>query len=487
MHTRRIVLEQRITQFIRKHHLVTDGDILLVGVSGGADSVCLLHVLSRLRTTLGIKLHIAHLNHKLRGEESEEDAWYVVALAEKLRIPFTLDTRDVASFRERQRCSLEEAARELRYNFLYEVARETGAGKVAVGHTRDDQVETILMHILRGTGMTGLRGLQPETMLSPGEAGARLSVIRPLLEVSRLETVAYCNRHRLKPRFDSSNQSSAFFRNRVRLELLPLLREYNPRVDAGLLRLAAIAADETCYLEKQTSGLWPEIVRVEPNAVYLNKERMSNLAVALQRNLFRKAIEQLLGNLKDIEADHIESMVHFLAKPAGKILHLPRDVRLSVGYGQLVLSLTGTSLSPFPDLKEQVILNVPGETAMSGWKIVTEVGGKNEVICGSAEQNNFTALFDLKKTGTDLLVRPRRRGDRFQPLGMNRLKKLQDFMVDARIPQSWRDSVPLLCSQNKILWVVGWRVDERVKITRETDKVCRVTFERIRHGCRHRA
>jgi tRNA(Ile)-lysidine synthase len=479
-----ITLEQRIADFIRKHHLVSQGETLVIGVSGGADSVCLLHVLSKLKTIFDLQLYAAHLNHKLRGEESDEDAWYVVALAESLGIPLILDTRDVASFQEKQRCSLEEAAREIRYQFLSGAAGEAGASRVAVGHTRDDQVETVLMHILRGTGITGLRGLQPETALSTGEEGVRLIVVRPLLEVSRLETVAYCNKFRLKPRFDSSNQSCAFFRNRVRLELLPLLRKYNTQVDTALLRLAAIATDETCYLEEQISGLWPEIVCVEPNALYLDKEKMCGLTSTLQRYLFRKAIEQLLGNIKDIEADHIEAMLHFLTKPAGKILQLPREVRLAVEYGRVVLSLAETSLSPFPVLNKEVVLNLPGETMVPGWRIITEILDKNEATCGFTNQNNFTALFDPQKTGSDLLVRSRKRGDRFQPLGMSQQKKLQDFMVDARIPQSWRGSVPLLCSPDKILWVVGWRIDERVKVSGDTEKICRVTFERVPNGCR---
>ena len=479
-------LEQRVTQFMRKHGLVSPGETLLVAVSGGADSVCLLHLLAQQQAKLGIKLHVAHLNHKLRGEESEEDAWYVVDLANNLGIPIMLDTRDVAAYREQKRCSVEEAAREVRYGFLAEAARAVGASSVAVGHTRDDQVETILMHLLRGTGIAGLRGLQPKSVLLTGEDRSSLTVVRPLLEVSRGETAGYCWRHNLEPRSDSSNVSTAFFRNRVRLELLPTLREYNPQFDSALLRLATIAFDEVTYLDEQAARLWHKVASIDASAVYLDKEKMLNLAPVLQRHLLRKAAEQLLGNLKDIEADHIEAMVTFLSKPAGKSLCLPHDLRLAAEYGRLVLSLAETSSCPFPPLEKEVALTVPGETLLPGWRVTAEVLRDAAAVC-SGECNSFAACLDLDKAGDQLLVRQRRRGDRFQPLGMRQDKKLQDFMVDAHIPRSWRTLVPLLCSTEQILWVVGWRIDDRVKVTRATKKVLGITFERTADGCGLRA
>ncbi len=477
----KISLEQRVIQFIKQHNLVSPGDTLLVAVSGGTDSVCLLHLLMKQQATLGVKLHVAHLNHKLRGDESDEDAWYVVDLANSLDIPVTIDARDVAAYRDRKHCSLEEAAREVRYSFLAEAAAMVDASCVVVGHTRNDQVETILLHLLRGTGIAGLRGLQPQSRLLVGDRRTPLTVIRPLLEVSRQETEDYCQRFSLAPRGDSSNESTAFLRNRIRLELLPILKEYNPRFDDGLLKLATIAADDIACLEEQASRLWDKVAEVDTSAVYLDRDKMYRLSSAMQRYLFRKAAEQLLGNLRDIEADHVEAMVHFLSKPAGKSLCLPHELRLSVEYGRLVLSLAGTSACPFLPLEKEVKLNVPGDTVLSGWIVKTEVvRGKAEI--SRCDVDNFTACFDLEKTGSELIVRQRRRGDRFQPLGMRQLKSLQDFMVDAHIPRSWRNMVPLLCSPVQILWVTGWRIDDRAKITRTTRKTLKVQFMRSSCG-----
>jgi tRNA(Ile)-lysidine synthase len=479
-------LEQRVIQFIQNHNLVSAGKTLLVAVSGGADSVCLLHTLVKQQAELGIKLHVAHLNHKLRGDESEEDAWYVANLAHNLGIPITMDTRDVNAYRTQKRCSLEEAAREVRYSFLAYLANSVGASCVAVGHTRDDQVETILMHLLRGTGIAGLRGLQPQSVLLTGEDKSPLTIVRPLLEISRRETVDYCRRFKLEPHSDSSNTSPDFLRNRVRLELLPVLKNYNPQIDAVLLRLAAIAADETSYIEEQASGLWNKVATTENGAVYLDRKIMLNLPLPLQRQLFRMAVDKLLGNLKDIESDHFEAMVDFLSKPAGKSLCLPHDLRLSTEYGRLVLNLAGVSLCPFPPLQNEVNINVPGETILPGWKVRTDIIQRRGVS-NSNNRNGFTACLDLDKTGTRLLVRQQKRGDRFQPLGMSQLKKLQDFTVDNKIPRAWRSRVPLLCSPAHILWVVGWRIDDRVKATEATEKILRVKFTRIANDCRFRA
>ena len=468
-------LEQRVIDFVQEHGLVSAGDRLVVAVSGGADSVCLLHVLTQRRRELGVELRVAHLNHQLRGAESDSDAAYVSDLAAQMGIPATVECRDVGAYRDQRGCSLEEAARELRYNFLAEVAVVAGASRVVVGHTQDDQIETILMHLLRGTGMTGLRGLQPRSPLPYGEHRGRTEVVRPLLGVAREETLDYCRRYHLEPRSDSSNVSPAFLRNRIRLELLPVLKNYNPSIDSALLRLANIARDDVAFIEEQASQLWDTVAEEESGAVYLDVGKVVGLPRAMQRHVFRLAVAQVRGDLKDVEADHIEAMVNFLSRPAGKRLCLPDGLTLSTEYGRLILSSAQTSSCPLPPLENEFDINVPGETILPGWRV------KAEVLQGPANggQDTFVATLDLDKAGRQLTVRRRQPGERFQPLGMSQTKKLQDFMVDARIPQSWRGRVPLVCSSRQILWVVGWRIDDRAKVTEATKTVLRLEFERL--------
>jgi len=467
-------LEQRVLSFIREHHLVSNKCHLLVAVSGGPDSVCLLHILMGLQEELGIKLNVAHLNHQLRGVESEDDARYVSHLARKLGIPATIGARDVKAYQAQQRISLEEAAREVRYTFLAEVARSTGTDCVAVGHTTDDNIETILMHLIRGTGTRGLRGLQPNSQWSSPEIS--LIVIRPLLQISRQETVEYCHKHQLKPRFDTSNLSPSPLRNRVRHQLLPQLQSYNPRVAEALLRTAHIAGDDLAVLDNEVARLWNSIARRQETTIVLDKEKLLELPPALQRYLLRSAIERMLGNLKDIEARHIEEIMGVLTKPAGKRLSLPGNLVFIIEYDRYLLAPESSALSPFPVIDNETVLKIPGETSFPGWRVAASIIERERM---REKDNNFTAYLNLDKINGKVVMRPRRRGDRFQPLGMSQPKKLGEFMIDAKIPRAWRQYVPVVCSSQHIMWVVGWRIDDRVKVTENTEKILCLDFDRV--------
>jgi tRNA(Ile)-lysidine synthase len=499
-------LESEVTDLIQRCNLIQRKELVVVGVSGGADSVCLLHVLAKWRKRLGIRLHVAHLNHQIRGAESQADAEYVSNLAGSLGIPITSQRQDVAAYRTERKCSLEEAARELRYAFFARVARKVGAHRIAIGHTRDDQVETILMHILRGTGIAGLCGLVPCSPLVYDSQGvslpaqalsvakaqrSNLLVIRPLLDITREETANYCQKHQLEPRVDSSNLLPSFFRNRLRLHLLPLLRQYNPSIDQALLRLADIAKEDNAFIEQQASGLWDEVARQENNAIYLDKKQMAGLPIALQRHLLRVAVTRLAGDVRDIEASHIEAARSLLNKPAGKISALPHDLICQGGYHELVVASTAEQSQlppcPFPPLPDEFHLKVPGKTAFSGWNVLASIVREHIDFLssrgatsarGKTYQSNLVAHFDLQKTGMNLCVRRRRPGDRFQPLGMNMPKKLHEFMVDAKIPRSWRGRIPIVCSPQQIIWVAGWRIDGRVKLTEASKEIIRLEFIR---------
>jgi len=490
-----------VLHFIQKEHLVSSPSCLLAAVSGGPDSVCLLHILAGLREKLGITLHIAHLDHKLRGAESEADARYVSELANRLGIPATIEERDVKAYQTRRRISQEEAAREVRYTFLAQVAQSIGAKEAAAGHTLDDHIETILMHLVRGAGIKGLQGLQPRTQWQL--AGNSITIVRPLLQVSREETTNYCRQHQLAPRIDTSNLSLSPLRNRIRHQLLPLLKGYNPQVAEALQRTARIAGDDLAFIDEQCLRLWDEIARKQKDAVIIDKQQLLKTPAVLRRYLLRMSIERLVGNIKDIEMCHIEDIMGILTKPAGKRLNLPGGLIFSVEYDRYILTQYQEALSPFPTLEDEFPLKLPGETALPGWHIeaiITEpstLKGKSEGANTPSEtktplplikgkgikgigliNNNFTAYFDLDKTGDKLTVRSRQRGDRFQPLGMSQPKKLGEFMIDAKIPQAWRGRIPIVCSPQHILWVVGWRIDDRVKVTPQTKQILCLKFER---------
>jgi len=466
-------LEEKVFHFILKHHLFSD-EPLVVAVSGGADSVCLLYLLCKLRERLSLRLHVAHLNHLLRGNESDGDARYVAELSRSLGIPATIERRDIKAHQAQQRSSLEEAAREVRYAFLAQVARSTGASRVAVGHTFDDHIETILMHLVRGSGLRGLRGLAPSSELK--FEGMSTTITRPLLEINRKETAACCQEHQLRPRLDSSNLSLSPLRNRIRLELLPLLLNYNPQVTRALSRTARIASDDLALLEEESARKWDEVAELKENAVILDKLGVSGLAPSLKRNLIRMSIEKLTGNLMDIEARHIEAVLAALPKQAGKKINLPHGLVFIIEYDRYLLTQDPKATSPFPALEAERRLRIPGMTKLPGWQVEASISDEEP----DDEGDEFAARFDFGKTGDRLSVRNRRPGDRFQPLGLSQPKKLSEFMVDAKIPQAWRGQIPLVCSKEHIIWVVGWRIDERAKASKDTRKFLYLKFTRAK-------
>ncbi len=453
---------------------VPAGSLVVVAVSGGPDSVCLLQVLYRLREELGLRLHVAHLDHCLRGAESEADADYVRKLAEDLGLPVTVGQRDVNEYRREHRLSLEEAAREVRYAFLEEVVRDTGAYAVAIGHTADDRIETVLLNLLRGTGTRGLRGLMPVSHRDNGEG---LLVLRPLLEVSREATQVYCLETGLEPRQDASNLSKKYTRNRVRHNLIPTLRAFNPRIEEAMLRLARLSADDADFIEKEVENVAGSIVSIEGEAAVIDRAAFTVMHPALQRGILRAAVLAVRGTLKDIEAGHIEDMLEAGRGPSGNVITLPDGLVFCIQYDRYILAADNGSFCPLPELWEEYPLTVPGVTMAGGWAVTAEVLPSSDVPV-TEEHDPFAARMDYDLTGPELTVRARRRGDRFRPLGLGAEKKVGEFMIDEHVPRAWRDRVPLVVSPQGIVWVAGYRIDDRYKVTVQTGCVLRLQFRR---------
>jgi tRNA(Ile)-lysidine synthase len=327
------------------------------------------------------------------------------------------------------------------------------------------------MHLIRGSGTRGLQGLYPRTEWPT--AGTSLTIIRPLLGISREETQNYCQERSLRPRLDSSNLSLSPLRNRIRLKLLPLLKSYNPRIAEALLRTARIAADDLAFLEQEGARLWNQIAQLKEDIVILDKEPFFELPSALKRQILRMSLEELIGNLKDIEARHIEEIMNALSKPAGRSLNLPGGLTFTIEYARYLIGKNPLALSPFPPIKQELPLSVPGKTRLSGWQIAASVTDREQP---AEEADNLIARFDFDKTGDKLVVRSRKPGDCFQPLGMSQPKKLNRFMIDTKIPRLWRKRIPIICSPQQIIWVVGGRIDDRVKVTEDTKQVLCLRF-----------
>ncbi len=460
--------------FIKENRLVSKGESLLLAVSGGADSVCMLYILNELKEELGISIYAAHLDHGLRGEESEGDARYVAAMCKELGIEAKIESINIEVYQKEKGISQEEAAREVRYAFLKETAIAFGCTKVAVGHTRDDHIETVLMHIIRGSGTRGLSGLKPlaDWRLPDGES---ITVIRPLLSLGREDTQAYCQRKAVEPRLDSTNLSLSLFRNRIRLELLPVLRRYNPQINQALLKLSDIAGDDIDFIDKGADCLKDDLVYKQKGVFILKKEDLVELHPALKRGIIRQVLEEIYGSLKDVEARHIEEIIDTLELPAGRSIDLPDGVVFSVDYDKYMLGRELSAVVPFPALDGESEIIVPGRTELPGWQIEATLTGAEAL---KEAPKDLTAYFDYQETGKRLTVRQTKTGDHFYPLGLGNEKKLGRFMIDEKIPRSWRKSIPVVCSEKHIIWLAGYRIDERVKVTGKTKEVLRMRFKR---------
>jgi tRNA(Ile)-lysidine synthase len=484
-------LERRVLRYVRDRQVLRPGERVVAAVSGGPDSTALLLILSRLVPSLDLALTAAHFDHGLRGRlAARRERSYVEGLCRCVGVSLRVGAGDARAQARAHGLSREEAARELRYAFLAEAAVAAGCTVVTTGHTADDQVETVLLHIIRGSGLAGLAGIAAR---GPWPLTGRegLEVGRPLLCLRRQETARYCQEEGLEPVLDPSNISPAFLRNRVRLELLPLLRQYNRRIDSALLRLAEAARADLAVLEGMAAGVLS--TGGGGQSVVLSRERLAGLPEGLQRHALRLAMRRLLGDLRDLHRDHIDALLAGLARPwrVGYHLDLPRGLRFDVGYEEAFLALEereAAAFRPAPSSVSQAAssaapLTVPGVTSWGPWLVEAELTAVVGPPAGRAGAETppadpWQAWLDADVTGEDLQVRSWRPGDRFRPLGLAGEKKLQDFFVDARIPRAQRDAVPLVCGKPGIVWVVGHRIDGRARITEATHRLLRLRFRR---------
>ena len=386
---------------------------------------------------------------------------------------FLFGRGDTRAYARRHHLSLEEAARILRYAFLAREAERLGAAAVATGHTASDQVETVLMHIIRGSGLAGIAGMQPRAPW-PFPEHAGLALVRPLLAVSRRQSERYCREEGLSPCLDATNLLLEPLRNRLRHELLPLLRRYNPRVEQALLRLADAAGADAAHLDETADLFWQTLARRSNRSVEFSRLELAAVSPALQSRLLLAAAQHLLGDAPQVETVHLRAMQAALTGRGNRRLSLPGGLAFAA-QGESVRITLGEepAAEPIPETP----LTVPGRTKVSGWRVEAEV---LPAEAAAPTSDPYEAFLDLDALGSTLSVRSRRPGDRLRPLGLGGEKKLQDLLVDAKVPQDQRDGVPLICAAWGIAWVVGHRLDERAKTGPDTRTVLRLRVRRSR-------
>lgn len=459
---------QNVKATILKYGMLSLNDKIVVALSGGPDSVALLHILHSLSTDYSLTLYAAHLNHLLRGREAEEDAYFVRELAKKLKVEIRTEEADVKREAKEKGLSLQEAARRVRYDFLKRMAREVGASKVALGHQLDDQVETIFLRLIRGTGAEGFRGIPPKRELDD-----KITIIRPLIDISCQQIREYLKEKAVSFRTDSSNLCEDYLRNKVRLALLPLLCQLNPGFRERLIRTAKLWQADDEYLCAITEEKFCQAILKDEERIVLDLKGLKGLRTPILSRILREAVKKARGDLRGITFPHIQAILRLIREgPSQGKVDLPEGLVVEREYERLRIGIRNQESGIRFKYKIEVPETV--EIREAGVKIQAKMAAGGEV-----EFASNIAYFDLDKIKPPLIIRSRKEGDKFCPFGFAGTKKIKDLFIDLKIPARQRDRIPLLVDREGILWVVGYRRSNRAKVDSQIKRILEVKIKKI--------
>jgi tRNA(Ile)-lysidine synthase len=463
--------------------MLNPGEHVIAAVSGGPDSLALLQILILLSLEFDLSLTVAHMNHGMRGPESDAEEEFVRLFCKERRIPFRVRRVDIYALRNenRNRKSLEDLGREERYRFFTSLAIEIGASRIALGHHREDQAETVLMNLLRGSGMEGIKGMLP---VRDGR------FIRPLLEVSRKEILKFLGDRNIPFLEDSSNSKNIFLRNKIRHHLIPMLQEqYNPKIVDSLNRITQIVQREDKFLKTCVGNVledWKVLPATENGEICIEISKLLELPEALRFRMIKTLLDSYVASTQRITSSHINAIMDLITgtKPDVSIF-LPGNIWVRREYDKLEIAKNirakyheaSSKMKESADDKYCYLLEIPCilEIKEINCVIKTSFVEVTESIYDSdfSKERKYT-YFDYDKVKIPLVIRNRREGDHFQPLGMNGTKKLKTYFIDEKVPRRRRNTVPLLVDSHSIIWIAGMRLSERVRIDRETSKIAKI-------------
>lgn len=463
-----IVLKDKVLSVIKEYNLIMENDNIVVGVSGGPDSMALLYVLLEIRYLIPFNIYIAHVNHGVRGEEAKGDQLFVEEIASKLMLPYYTKDVNMIQYGKEKGISSEEAGRELRYGFFREILGFHGGGKIAVAHNMNDQAETLLMRFMRGTGIDGLKGM--EFVIG--------DIIRPILGIDRKEIEAYIEDNKIQTVLDKTNLMPIYSRNKVRLELIPYIEEhFNPNIINTLWRMSKISSLDSKFLEKHSEEKYNLIVKKQDeHSIILDGKKFSHEDRAIQQRIIRISILKINGSLQGISEGQISGVLNlFILSETGKSFDLSNGIEVKTSYGDLIIqkkkekeenkylyNLSLQELNNFEDIR---------------YSFEIKVLSMNENFI--MDKNKNTRYFDLDKVEGDIKVRNRLNGDKFVPFGMSGTKKLKDYFIDEKVEKDLRDNIPLIVDNKNIIWVVGYRTNELYKVTNDTKRILSIRYSRF--------
>jgi len=453
----------KVRATILRYEMIAPGDKVIVALSGGPDSICLLNALDKLSPELEISLVAAHFNHGLRGGEDESETQLTRDVAVSMDLPFETETAKGLMDSD---SSLEERARDARYAFLEKIRKAHMAQKIAMGHNLNDQAETVLMRLLRGSGPSGMAGIPPVR---------DNRIIRPLIEIKREEIMDYLKTRGIPFAVDSSNSNKKHLRNSIRLELMPMMLDYQPRLLERLGMVSNIIRDEDVFLESMASE-WIDRERINQADISVPVSSIKTLPGPLRNRVIRALLKQVNGDTYPMEYDHIASVSGLLKNERPQCaIDLPNGIVVRKTYDNLHFIL-----KPYKDIKEySYSLEGPGTYCLdaAGQTLsLDEIDGSTDIFM---EESLSTACLDADKLRYPLIVRNFRPGDRFMPLGMTGYKKIKRFFIDLKVPSEKRILTPILTSGDRVAWICGYRLDERFKVTSQTKKMLRITMRQL--------
>ena len=455
-------MQERILQYIKSNQMIGKGDRVVVGVSGGADSICLLHTLYACQSEIVFTMIVVHINHHLRGEEASADERFVKELCQQLQIPYQSVEINVKEEAAKRKVSIEEAGRLIRREVFERIADDCGASKIALGHHQDDQAETVIFNMVRGSALAGLCGIHP----------IKGQYIRPLLAINREEIEEYLTNSGFRWRVDSSNLTEVYTRNKIRHRVLGYLKEeVNQKAGGHIANAAEHLQEVEAYLKDQTKVATNQYTKVKDNHIFIN-EQLYQEATIIQKNVMRSCINRLAGSLKDINKENIIAMTTIFNKKVGKQIEIGQGIVISRSYTGAVLKKADKGLEEA--MLQSTKLPVPGQCQVGQVNFSCEINdqGTKRIV-----DNTYTKWFDYDKIKGDLIIRTRTQGDVITTCVGGGKKKLKDYFIDTKIPQAKRDKILLVTVGSEVLWVVGNRVSEKYKVSQSTRQILMIKME----------
>jgi tRNA(Ile)-lysidine synthase len=468
-----LFLLKKVLSYIKDNKLIEAGDKILVALSGGPDSVCLLNILFELKEELNIDIGAAHINHLLRGEDAFKDEEYVIEICEKFGIPYFMTRVDINNYSKEHKISSELAGRQVRYDFFEEIIKKEGFNKIATAHNANDQAETILFRIMRGTGLEGLGGIKPSR---------NNKVIRPILCLSRKEVEGYIQLKKLKPRIDKTNFEKIYNRNKIRLDILPYMKEnFNDDIIQTLNRMSVLLQKDNEFIEKLALNSYKKYC-IEEEDYFIIKEEIFKEEEPIINRVLRHALVKYSKSNYDFEMKHINEIFYLSQKTSGKVVDLPNGIYVENIYGDIYIKNKKNKCN-INDKEEKISISraeINNQRIIFGQFVVEFSVSKDyqRDIVSLNNSDNLIQCFDFDKISDNILVRKRIDGDKIIPLGMSGTKKLKDIFIDMKIPKEERESIPILCFDKKIAWIIGIRASEEYKVTNQSKNILKVVVKR---------